>query len=109
MESAFVLQNLIGTGAMITIAGVLANRWMNTVDKRAEQTKQDLAKAAERLAVELSKSAVEHRDEVKMLTRDLNDNLEGIYQQLRIANGRTAKLEGGLLVIEKVCAERHGK
>jgi len=109
MESVFVLQNLLGTGAMITVSGFLVNRWMNTVDKRAEQTKADLKAAAEKLAGDLRVVVMDHKDEIKTLTKDLNDNLEGIYQQLRLANGRTAKIEGGLLVIEKVCAERHGK
>ena len=98
METTFVIQNLVGTGVMISVAGVLVNRWMSTVDKRAEK-----------LADDLKVTVREHRDELRALKTDLNDNLEGIYQQLRIANGRTAKLEGGLMVVEKVCAERHMK
>ncbi|MFZ2809444.1 MAG: hypothetical protein WAZ60_23925 [Desulfosalsimonadaceae bacterium] len=109
METTFVIQNLLGTGAMITAAGVLVNRWMNTVDQRAEKTKADLDAAATKLAESLKEVITEHRDEIRILTKDLDDNLEGIYQQLRIANGRTAKIEGGLLAVERVCAERHGK
>ncbi len=109
MEVTFVLQNLLGTGAMITVAGALVNRWMNTVDRRAEKIKDELAASSEKLAAELRVVVTNHKDEIRDLAKDLDNNLSGIYEQLRIANGRTAKIEGGLIAVERVCAERHGK
>lgn len=98
MEATFVLQNLLGTGAMITVAGVLVNRWMNSVDRRAEK-----------IAADLRTTVQEHREEMKDLSKDINDNLSGIYEQLRKANGRTSKIESGLEAVKAVCEERHQK
>lgn len=109
MDATFIWQNLLGTGAMLTVAGVLVNRWMNTVDRRAEKIKDDLKVSSERLAADLRIVVTDQKNEIRDLTKDLNNNLSGIYEQLRIANGRTGKLEGGLIAVERVCAERHGK
>jgi hypothetical protein len=46
---------------------------------------------------------------IKTNNDELHLNLNGIYEQLRIANGRTADSEGDIKAIKAVCAERHEK
>ncbi len=119
VEATVIVTQIVSTGSFIGISAWLAARWMNKVDKTAEVTEinrkadakalaADLKSDAKSLAVDLKATVSEHRAEIKEMTNKLESHLEDIYGQLRIANGRTAKIEGGLLVIEKVCAERHG-
>jgi hypothetical protein len=65
---------------IVWIAGYMVKRWM---DKQESNTKAS--------------------------NEDLHLNLNGIYEQLRIANGRTASTEGDIKAIKAVCAERHEK
>ena len=65
---------------LVGVAGYMVKRWMDKQEK-----------------------AIDQRD------RDLNHNLGGIYEQMRIANGRTAANEGNIQTIKALCAERHDK
>lgn len=101
----------IGTVAwntgLVAIAGELTRRWMNGQEKKQEQNQLAIKDAADRLADDLKGTVTEHRQEIKEAYAFLSENLKGIYEQLRIANGRTSKIEGGLDTIKAVCSERH--
>ncbi len=109
MEATLIVSNVVANAALIGVAGFFTKRWMNRVDNTAIQTKSDLDEAAKTLAQNLKDTVKEHREEIKELSVDINGNLRGIYEQLRLANGRTAKLEGSIDSVKAVCAERHGK
>jgi hypothetical protein len=78
MEPSFVIGNIIWNTGLVAIVGVLAKGWMNRVEATIK----------------------ENRDE-------RTHQLEGIYNELKTANGRTAKIEGELKSVKAVCAERH--
>lgn len=101
----------IGTVAwntgLVVIAGELTRRWMNGQEKKQEDNQRAIKDAADRQADDLKDTETEHRKEIKEGQAFLSENLTRIYEQLRIANGRTAKIEGELETIKAVCSERH--
>ena len=92
---------------LVVIAGELTRRWMNRQEKDQEQNRIDTKDAAGRLADDLKTSVAEHRAEIKESNAALSAHLKEIYEQLRVANGRTAKIEGGLETVKAVCKVRH--
>ena len=107
-ETATIIGQLLSTGSFVGVSAYLATKWMNRVDAKSDQMEINRKIDAQILATELKTSFAEHKTDLKETTARLEVQLQGITDQLRIANGRTAKIEGGLLVIERVCAERHG-
>jgi hypothetical protein len=79
-KTMFVVGNMAWNAGLVGLAGWLVKRW---VDKQESNTKAN--------------------------SDDLHLNLNGIYEQLRIANGRTAANEGNIQTIKALCAERHEK
>lgn len=107
IESAVVISGVLGNLGVVSVAGVLFTRWMDRKDKEDEQIRRDLTTAATQLAADLKATIAERRTEMHTLSEDMNNNLRAIYEQLKIANGRTGKLEGNLEAVKAVCAERH--
>ena len=96
METAFIIASLGWNTGLVAVAGYLVKNWM---DKQEEGQKK--------LALDLKESVAERKVEIREQTCDLTENLNGIYEQLRISNGRTSKIEGEIGTIRAVCAERH--
>jgi len=107
METAIVVGNIISNGAFIGATAFFVKRWMDRVDKNTEQIYIDRKADAKTLADDLRAATKEHQVEIKNTTEKLEGHLDRIYEQLRFANGRTAKIEGGLNTVREVCAERH--
>jgi hypothetical protein len=87
METSFLVGNVITQAGLVTIAGVLIKNWMNRVEKALDQTREELQNNAALLATQV----------------------EGVHVELKLANGRTAKLEGKIEVQRAICEERHEK
>ena len=85
MEQYFVVGNVISQVGLVTISGYFVKRWMDRVDANLEDTKKALQNNAVLLA----------------------NQIEGVHVELKLANGRTAKLEGKVEVLRAVCDERH--
>lgn len=112
------LYTTLGTVAwntgLVVIAGELTRRWMNGQEKKQEDNRLAVKDAANRLAADLKATVSEHRQEIKDAHAYLSDHLKGIYEQLRIANGRTTKNENSIVAvagivgkIEALCEEKH--
>ena len=86
MDVSFVWGNMAWNAGLVAIAGVLIKRWMDRIEEAQRQSRE------------------ERIDGMKAL----GNHMEGIYDQMRIANGRTAKLEGKIEVQRAICSERHG-
>lgn len=108
METAFVVGSLAWNTGLVAITGYLIKKWMDRQEAGVTQNREDTKKAADTLATELKDTVIEHRIELRKSSDQLNEGLKEIYTQLRIANGRTSKLEGGLETIRAICRERHG-
>lgn len=108
-ETAVIVTNILSTGSFVGVAAYFATKWMAKVDKNTEQIESSRKEDAKALAADLRDTVAEHRTEIKEVTLKIEGHLDRIYEQLRVANGRTAKLEGGQMMIERVCAERHPK
>jgi hypothetical protein len=106
-ESALLLSSIVSNGAFIGISAFFVKRWMDKVDASTEKIYRERKEDAASLAKDLRDTAKEHQKEVVDTTVKIERHLDQIYNQLRIANGRTAKIEGGLQKVEAVCAERH--
>jgi len=106
METTFVIGNMVWNAGLVSVAGYLTKRWMDKVDARAEQVHMKVEATAKEIAGNLRESVADHKVELKEQSEELTSNLTKIYDQLRIANGRTAKIEGKVDVQIAVCAER---
>jgi len=100
---------MAGNAVLVGIAGIMVKKWMDKLESRDEQNSIETKEAARKLADDLKQSVIDHKEEIKSTQQELNNGLNNIYDQLRIANGRTAKLEGAILTVKAVCEERHGK
>ena len=100
---------IISNGSFIAVTAYFVKKWMDKTDANTEQVTIDRRLDAKKLADDLKEAVKEHHAEINTTAEKLEGHLDRIYDQLRIANGRTAKLEGGLNTIKEVCAERHGK
>ena len=87
METAFIVGNIVSQGVLASVAGILVKRWMDRVEKGLDQTREELRNNAALLATQV----------------------EGVHVELKLANGRTAKLEGRIEVQKAICEERHDK
>jgi hypothetical protein len=107
METSILLSSVLSNGAFIGVSAYFVKRWMDKVDKNTDQIYLDRKTDAKSLADDLKFAANEHQKEIKTTADKIELHLDRIYEQLRIANGRTAKIEGGLNTVREVCAERH--
>ena len=87
MEATVLVGGIISQASMITVAGLMVKRWMDKVDRSLELTQEALKNNAAALATQV----------------------ESVHVELKLANGRTAKLEGKIDVQKAVCDERHDK
>ncbi len=96
---------------LVAIAGAFAKRWMNRVESDRKEAQLEAKQATETTAKELKELNDGHRQEMKEqakeFTDDLTKHLDKIYNQMRIANGRTSALESNLNAVKEVCKERH--
>ena len=84
METSFIIGNIVSQAGLVTIAGILVKRWMDKVDKGLDDTREAL------------------KNNAILLT----GQIEKVHVELKLANGRTAKLEGR---IEEFSSERMGE
>jgi hypothetical protein len=87
METSFIIGNIASQVGLVTVSGFLVKRWMDRVDIHLDETKKALQNNAELLA----------------------SQIESVHCELKLANGRTAKLEGKIEVRAAICEERHDK
>ena len=106
MEAAFIAGNMAWNAGLVAIVWYSAKRWMDKVDSRAEKVQDQLKETADGLANDLKEVVTEHRTEYNAQVYNLNEGLTKIYEQLKVANGRTAKIEGKVDVQIAVCNER---
>lgn len=106
-ETAVIVTNILCTGSFVGVSAYFATKWMTKVDLNADRIERDRKSDAKALADDLKEITNEHRIELKSTTDKLEGHLNQIYDQIRIANGRTSKLEGGLNTIKEVCNEKH--
>jgi len=84
MEPMLIVGNVASQAGIVVIAGFLIKRWMDRVENGLDQTRKALTNNAALLATQV----------------------EGIHVELKLANGRTAKIEGKLEVQRAICEER---
>jgi len=87
METMFVVGNAAWNAGLVGVSAYFVKKWMDRVDKTIDQHKEELRNNAALLATQV----------------------EGVHVELRLANGRTAKLEGRMEVQKAVCSERHAQ
>ena len=97
MEATLLISNIITNGAFIGTTAFFIKKWMDQKDRDDAN-----------IAKDLEKTVKDHKEELKANREQLDNGLKGIFDQLRIANGRTATLEGEVKAVKAVCAERHG-
>jgi hypothetical protein len=107
VETAAIVSGILSNGIFIGTTAFFVKRWMDKVDKNTELISAERRTDAKELADDLKASVILHQVELKGTAEKLEGHLDRIYEQMRIANGRTAKIEGGLQTIREVCAERH--
>jgi hypothetical protein len=96
LDSAAIL-SIISNGVFVGTTAYFVKRWMDKTDAASAKTAADLQEAVKA-----------HQRESQAIRCQFEEGLDKIYDQLRIANGRTSKIEGELMKVEAVCAERHG-
>jgi len=107
MEAALLASSVLSNGLFIGVSAYFVKKWMDKKDIESEQNRIYTRDAAKALADDLKETVVNHKNELKNTAERLEGHLDRIYEQLRSANGRTAKLEGNIITIKEVCAERH--
>jgi hypothetical protein len=87
MGTEILIANILSQTALLAVAIFFFKRWMDRVDETLKETAKQLQNNAVALATQL----------------------ESVHIELKLANGRTAKLEGKVEVQKAICMERHTK
>ncbi len=94
--------NALWNTGLLAVAAFFIRKWMSNIEDSNKLVHAE-AKAAADLA---SKVALASKDEAANTCVKIDESLERIYEQLKIANGRTAKLETAVEVQKVKCEER---
>ena len=92
----FVIGNMIWNGGLVFALGWFIKRTISQSDKKADTNSEDI-----------KANAKEARNETKEAAGILDNKIEGIYIELKTANGRTAKLEGAIHDQVTLCKTRN--
>lgn len=119
-----VFGNMAWNAGLVTIAGFLIKRWMGNIETqiknlcdRSEDAKEKTERQLEELNNKIDDQKSETDNELKDRSKyfeqkefKLYQKIDGIYEQLKIANRRTAKAEEQIHIQAALCAERtkHG-
>jgi hypothetical protein len=91
----FAIGNMVWNGGLVVLAGYFIRKWIRESDAKSDKNTSDI-----------QTNAKEARVETKDAADILHGRINGIYIELKIANGRTAKLEGRIDSHIAVDAER---
>ena len=116
--SLFVTLVIIPTGLFLLFLSVkrlLAKK--DKEDTRKDEIIADLVRSkecAQKRELDISHASITNQvNDLRRLTEDTNKvlftKLEGIYTQLKVANGRTAKIEAAHMALKAVHDERHNR
>ncbi len=92
-----------------TTAGTVAwfvKKWVHGVEKTMENTAADLAKETKSHTNALERADKYFRQEVKASSDKIECSLDKLAEQVRIGNGRTAKLETAIEVQAAICKQK---
>ena len=81
----FVIGNIAWNTGLVGVSAFFVIRWMNKIEA----------------------TMAENKLERKESNRELVTQIENVHTEMKIANGRTAKLEGEILTQKALCDERH--
>jgi hypothetical protein len=84
MDLNVVYGNIIWNTALVGVAGFFVKKWINSVDSTATSNKNIAVTTA----------------------AEIKEKIEHIVDQMKVANGRTGKIEQNLAVQQAVCEER---
>lgn len=125
-----IIQIIINSGvtiAAVSVAIYLMKKWMNTREATEEAIKEDAKETARNLADRHDKACDEIKQRIgdnrnfyertysdlkntyETVYLDLKRDIGSVFEQQRIANGRTGKLERDLAVLRQSHEDRTGK
>jgi hypothetical protein len=87
MDKTVIIGNILTQVALVSITGYFIKRWMDRVDNTIDKT----------------------LGEIKSNAALLVTQIDSVHVELKLANGRTAKMEAKLEVRDALCKERHEK
>lgn len=88
----FVYGNMIWNAGLVALAAFFIRRWMVQIETSAKENRDAARRAAEMAS---------------QTGADLGVKIDGVWCEMRIANGRTSKIKGHIETMEKLCDERH--
>jgi len=90
----------------LSITGYFLNKWIKDTAIAVKETADKLSIVTEQHGRDLAQVTEKNREEVQATTRGIVNSIDRLADQVRIANGRTGKLETGLAVQLALCQER---
>jgi len=86
MDASVVWGNMVWNAGLVGVSAFFVKRWMDKIECTMAENKEERKESAKELAAQI----------------------ESIHVEMKLANGRTAKLEGKIYAHQAVCDERHG-
>lgn len=96
MMDNFVLGNMAWNAGIVAVAGFFIKRWIDKTDM-----------ATNNLASSQNIASNTSRQEIRDALDEMSGKLEKVYIEIRLANGRTAKIENKIEIQMALCDERH--
>jgi hypothetical protein len=93
----------------LSITGYFLNKWIKDTAIAVKETADKLSMVTEQHSRDLAQVTEKNREEVKNTTKGIVNSIDKLADQVRIANGRTGKIETGLAVQLALCQERTSK
>jgi len=109
----FVFGNIIFNagivGVSFSVSVYFIKKWMNDVNTTAASNKKEALDRDQFLANSLKEDRESLTKELREYRENLNVGLNKIYDQMRIANGRTSKNEVGIAEVKSDVKNVNGK
>lgn len=113
----YMMANIAWNTGLVAVAGYMIKRWMDKVEaqleKNCDENERSYNKLNDKIDVQESQIAAELKDRSRLYEEKefkLYHKIDGIYEQLKIANRRTSKNEESIHLQAALCVERtrHG-
>lgn len=85
MEPSFVVGNMVWNAGLVGVAAYFIKKWVDKVETTSTQNRTD----------------------AMAMATELFEQVKGINIEMKLANGRTARIEGKVEVQAAICRERH--
>jgi thiamine kinase-like enzyme len=99
----FAIGNMVWNAGLIGVIAFFIKHWMHNQELSSKEAREDLKKTTAETAATVRADLKEHRDHDAKRCDEIIQSINKLTEQVRVANGRTSKLETAVAVQKQHC------